>query len=318
VNLLIVVEANDKIGIGHLTRVNLLAVLLKDRGHLVSISSLHDSDSEFIDNFISQNSSLRCVESIENVTNTFFGSYDLVIFDILSRTEANISSQGKTSFIEIINDSCNFPHFDFFLTLGPKKRNFQPINKPYFYGPEYVVTSNKYTQKYFWSPNYTKLIMCFGSTLGQRSFENVIKSVRKSPLSDSIITVYTKSELGVTHLFQENTNIAKWNQTTFFSDLTQSDLLICTASTVFWEGLKIGIPMLVTKIAENQSDIFDFAKKLGYPTFEFERSDTCLHQLETLNPINLNTLARQSLALVSNDGAEKVVRLLERIFKVEN
>lgn len=318
--VLILTEAGEKIGLGHLTRCMAIYKDIEAQNNYCEIIIAGDLANE------KYTQTLNC--KIENWLNakyvqTYINKETVVIIDSYLITEelskVIFEHAGKTIFIDD-NARLNYPGnivVNPSLQIGRLKYDLRE-DVELIYGSKYIIVRDSFRNKNkkICSTKTTNVFIMMGGTDVKQMIPRIIKAVC---IQNKLVEFNIVCGLDFSYNAEENDNVIYHNSLNgdeMANLMLKSDFAIVAAGQTIYELLTLEIPFIAIKIIENQSNNIDGLKKLGLSEILIEEvNDKFDDKLKILFSKMVDYNFRNSIihkieGVIDGDGSYNISRLI--------
>ncbi len=310
-------EANSKIGWGHLSRLSSISSYCKDVYHRTLVINNNSIDiQKLVENKFDDILELKLNEQdlyTEKEINEYYDLGEIMVLDgyYFDSKYQNLlrSKQKKVVYVDDLMSS-NYPA-DVIINhaIGINENSYKINNyTKLFLGTNYLMLREQFINckpKQLLSKSNKTVLICFGGADPDNYTQKALD------ICSSIPDIKIKIIIGASN--NSFINSSNYNNVTIMNNLgtedlinevTSSDVMICSASTIAYESCSLGIPILVAKTASNQELIYNGLLS-NECALEFNFLDT------KKSEINLNKI------LFDKDIRNKIYKKQIELFKVD-
>jgi spore coat polysaccharide biosynthesis predicted glycosyltransferase SpsG len=297
------IDAGDKIGMGHFTRMTALADAFSEYGHESSFFYSKDEPVNFSD-------------------------FDIIVVDSYELSDeyiANLNRHGK--FVVCYDDnalyeySCdvlinaNLHSSELTFRLGEKKPHLllggqYAILRPEFWAAEPIKIKE----------DANRIFVCFGGADIRNITPKVVATLQDIPNADivAVLGVATHCDDEVKDIAKENVTILK-NPPSISSVMRTCDMAVVSSSSMIYELAALGIPALLITQADNQEWVADYMTKQGLMKCigdwrDYKTSDVTIETITLLNDVlRRRKESVRLLRAVNRKGALNAAKEIERL-----
>ncbi|WLR50563.1 UDP-2,4-diacetamido-2,4,6-trideoxy-beta-L-altropyranose hydrolase [Bacillus tianshenii] len=347
-NILFRVDASSKIGTGHVMRCLTLAHQLKQKG--ASISFICREEAGNLCDYIEQEGfrvfrlhaetpliQQQDAQETAHVIKTNFSVVDWGVVDHYQfdqQWEQIIS--GKAHQLMVIDDLANRLHTcdllldqNYYTDYLERYEHLVPEGCLKLLGPQYLLLRDEFLEAQdkvdIRDGSMKRILIFYGGSDPTNETEKVVRAFQQLKIQDIHIDVVTgtanPNRTNVEHLCKES-RFTYHCQINYLADLiSQADVAFGAGGVTMWERCFLGLPSIVTIVAENQKASTEAAAaagavwNLGWHEDIKESDYAGVIQRALKEPEKLKELSLRSIELMNSNGQQKVHPAVDQMLK---